>query len=717
MKRADVASKLKASESPMVWWLVAVGCHAIRPISPNSRRWSSRLGYALERLDQAREAKLARAEAALEPMPPSAWLGVMWRRGGGSGPRAAWLARRLERAGDWAAAATAYREAVQHDPTRAVWWCRLGWCLRQGGDLAGAVSAVRAACARDGSHPRWFSLLGQIEEESGDLRAAEAAHQRAVELGGAQDPRWRLRLAALHDRVGQWDEAQRVLRDNVALHPRHALSYRRLGEVSLNRSRWAGTFTGTLAGRGAGRFRFDPDPAEHAAVARRALERSAQLEPAKTAWRAALADARLADGDPQGAIELYEAALRDAEQSTGRWVLGVRHRWRFHLESIYHQLGRARVEDPLFECAVRAPAPQPPPSPDQVVGLFDARTTFAGLAITGFLATDDGDQVEIRLGGEPLRAVKLSQDGFFRQFSLEVKRATLCSFPRHGVIEVRSASGVRLHAPGGAERLEVAVPHGNGRLRDIMAAGGRLDKKGAISPSPEETRLRQQRYLEIYLQVRDFFEKELGRSLFLMYGTLLGYHRDGDFIPGDDDFDAGYVSDQTDPVAVKEETKGIIIELIRAGFTVSFNRKGRLFRLQLEREANDRFHLDLRPVWFQDGKVWVHNHASFPSRRDQFLPAGEGELRGVRVSVPREPEAFLRGHYGPGWAVPDPGFMYYPSEVDPSVHANLAEALITVREYRELAERLRREVGGAPDAGRLVSVGSQDLYPLDEFLA
>jgi hypothetical protein len=60
--------------------------------------------------------------------------------------------------------------------------------------------------------------------------------------------------------------------------------------------------------------------------------------------------------------------------------------------------------------------------------------------------------------------------------------------------------------------------------------------------------------------------------------------------------------------------------------------------------------------------------------------------------------------------------MYYLSEIDQSVLDNLGKALITVNEYKELAARVRREAGDSPPAGRLVSVGSQDLYPLTQFL-
>jgi tetratricopeptide (TPR) repeat protein len=687
MKTAALAARLRQAESPAIWWSAAVGCRLARVVGLNQSRWSTRLGYALERLDEARE---ARREA------PTGRLALLGRSGAAA--RQLRLARRLERGADWAGAARAYQAAVRLDGSRPAGWFRLGRCRERHGDLTGAVAALA----------------------------------RAAELGGPDHPGWRVRLADLLDRLGEWDQARLALRHNAREHPRHAASHRRLGEVSLRLAYWGGSFTSPPAGsatsppdgaspdpgaaRSGGRFRFDPAAGSAAGAARRALERAAELEPARSgAGRVALAEARLADGDLPGAAELLAAALRDVEESTGRWVLAVKQRWQFQLESIHHRLGRPRVDDPLFACTVTPVGSLAGPD-DPVVGVFDARTTFAGLAITGLVADPDADQVEIWLDGTRLRAVNLGGGEPLRQFKLELRRTTLASFPRRSELAVVTAGGQRLRVPGGAERLRLEVPHGDGRLPRIIAAGGTLDKKGAISPSAEQTHQRQQRYLEIYARAREFFENELGRSLFLMYGTLLGLHRDGDFIPGDDDFDAGYVSEQTDPIAVKEETKRIIIKLVQAGFTISFNRKGRLFRLQLEREATDGFHLDVRPLWFQDGRVWVHNHCSFPASRDDFVPAAGATLRGVPVSVPRDTELFLRGHYGPGWKVPDPGFMYYLSEIDPAVLDNLGKALITVQEYRELADRIRREVGEAPPAGRLVSVGSQDLYPLEQFL-
>jgi hypothetical protein len=71
---------------------------------------------------------------------------------------------------------------------------------------------------------------------------------------------------------------------------------------------------------------------------------------------------------------------------------------------------------------------------------------------------------------------------------------------------------------------------------------------------------------------------------------------------------------------------------------------------------------------------------------------------------------------GPCWTVPGPGFRYYPSEVTPAIRRNLNRGLITVGEYRSPTRRIREELGDTPTAGRFVSIGSQDLYPLRDFM-
>jgi hypothetical protein len=443
--------------------------------------------------------------------------------------------------------------------------------------------------------------------------------------------------------------------------------------------------------------------------------RRVDAKPSETAMRGAGADALVKQGDLHGAIDLYEAAIDEARNSDERWALNATQRWQFQLERCQHLLGHARVSDPLFDAAVE-PAALGNSRRRHSAGYFDARITYLGMSINGFLDSNKSGSVNILLDGLLLRTVNISRNRSLSLFNLAIKRKSLDLFPARGTLEVRTPEGDPLYGPDGAEQLRISLPHGSGRIRDIIDNGGSLDKKGEIRVSPAELRSRQDRDLEIYSRLREFFQDHLGRSAFLLYGTLLGYYRDGDLIPGDDDFDTGYVSDKNDPVAVRAEAMDIIVELVRAGFTVSINRRGRLFRVQLDRTATDGCHVDVHPVWFQNGNVWIHNLSSMRSRAEKFLPVEDGSLRGTPVAIPRDTEAFLRGNYGPGWNVPDPGFRYYESAVDPAVRENLAMALITVREYRELAERIQQEVADSPSAGRLVSIGLQSLYPLEEFI-
>lgn len=686
---------LIALRAPVVWSLVAKACRIARMTRVRSGWWSAQLGHALLRSGNANLAVSAYFDAisTLDSSSPES-------------------VARLITSG----------QVPGRVPDS--WLLGLGRALRETGDLKTAATVTRAGID-DGASRRQLETLARMEDELGLLANAIGLQERIAREHGARDPRPRYLLARSYRKAGYWRDAAFALLDNIDDHPRHAVSFRMLAMVAHSMATWNGTFVNTLPNPAEGLFEFGDtfpsrptsaiatsDPAEVAVLA---MTRAAELQPQRANWQAALGDALALAGRPAEAVRHYTAAVQYADVSNERWALTAKQRWQFHLEHARHAAGRQRVQDPLFDVKL-TPAGPPLVGRHAVPGLFLARLTYMGLAIDGIVPEPRHSAVELYLNGLLLRTVNLTQLDYFRQFNVTIKRNAFDRFPNESTLEVRTQDGESLSGPGGAPSLTIRVPHGDGTILAIIEEGGKLDKKGEIRPSVLDMRRRQDRDLEIYSSVREFFEHRLGRSLFLLYGTLLGYHRDGDLIPGDDDFDAGYVSDRHDPVAVKEEAKEIIIELIRAGFTVSFNRKGRLFRIQLERTEVDGCHIDIHPIWFQEGRVWIHNLVSMPSIRDDFLPVARGQLRGVPVSAPRRAETFLRGNYGPGWTTPDPGFRYYPSEVDPYVLRNLERALISVSEYRELASRIEREVGDDPRAGRLVSLGSQDLYPLDEFI-
>jgi hypothetical protein len=402
---------------------------------------------------------------------------------------------------------------------------------------------------------------------------------------------------------------------------------------------------------------------------------------------------------------LYDSLQSSQDIKMFRWL----HVVRFVLERSYHLLGNARVEDPLFLCQV-TPAGTLPVS--QTAGYYTIEFSYAGMKIFGFAAEADAEWVEILIDGIVLRKLNTGKGKRNREFSITLQRDTIQYFPTSFSLELRTPRGNMLRAFGKHRTVNITLPHGNGEIFSMLETGKTVDKKGFIIPTDDEVSMKQNAFLDVYDDARDFFEKELGTSLFLMYGTLLGLYRQGDFIKGDDDFDVGYMSEATNTEEVKAEAIQIVKKLLSAGFSVSFNRRGRLFRLHGRNHAKREIHLDVRPIWVENGRVWAHNHFTMEGDASDFTPVEERELRGVKVYIPHETEKFLLSHYGPGWKVPDPGFMYYLSAIDPSVLGHLGKALITPKEYKVLKGEVVEMQKNNAKTGLLTAIGAESLYPL-----
>jgi tetratricopeptide (TPR) repeat protein len=589
----------------------------------------------------------------------------------------------------------------------AHWYHRLGTCLTRKKQYCAAASVLRIACELAPSNLAWFKQLSKLEIRTDNSYGRAWAERRIIAAEADVAFQRRVGLAADFEHLGLWLDAQHVLADDLDRNSTNAQAYKLVARAASAHETWGGTFTDGGLRQPAALFNFSQEPLISSIDA---LERAVALNPSNTRWRAAFADALVAGGHHERAIELFDAALREAQRSTERWALGVKQRWQFQLERCHHDLGRPRVEDPLFACDA-APAGEQVSGTRVIAGLFGVRWSYLGMTIHGLVTSDTTDYVDVVVNGTTIRSIKVSDEGHYPRFTITLKRPTIALLPEHAKLEVRHASGEPLYAPGGFSRIDVSIPHGTGKLIGILAAGSKLSKKGRIAPTLDTVQRRQLESLDVYSRLRDFFRTKLGRDVFLMYGTLLGFHRDGDFIPSDDDFDAGYVSNEANPRAVKQEAQDLILELVRAGFGVSFNWRGRLMRVHPPGGSVTGAHVDFRPLWFQRGKVWAHNHLCMPADSDDILPTTEGKLRGVPVSLPRNTEAFLRWQYGPGWKVPDPGFAYHSSDVDPQVRKHLTKALITAGEYRELLARIERAGNGSGQTGRLVALGDRDLYP------
>lgn len=294
-------------------------------------------------------------------------------------------------------------------------------------------------------------------------------------------------------------------------------------------------------------------------------------------------------------------------------------------------------------------------------GLLLAQLGYHGLRLSGWVAAapDTGTRAEGRLrlmlGDTTLRTVPLRFRNGRARFRYIVGRRALAEFPTEARISALTENGAHLPTPGGPTGWHLQQPRATGGLEARIEAFGPLDKKGNPTPLPAELGARQDAYLALYARLRRVFEQEFGRPLVILYGTLLGQVRNGDFISGDDDFDIGYASVATTPDKVRAEALAMMTRLAALGLRLGVTDAGRPFKVFDDRMP--ALHLDCRPIFAPgDDHVWLPRHARLALPLDDFRLAEVARLHGAEVLRPRRPERFLEAYYGPGWRTPDPHF-------------------------------------------------------------
>jgi hypothetical protein len=142
-----------------------------------------------------------------------------------------------------------------------------------------------------------------------------------------------------------------------------------------------------------------------------------------------------------------------------------------------------------------------------------------------------------------------------------------------------------------------------------------------------------------------------GHEVFLGYGALLGFVRDGALIPHDDDLDLVVLQAEGQP----EGVAAMAAILAAAGFETEAQTA---FNLHVRRAGAPELICDLF-LARRDGGVAVFH----PAREARVPLAAIRPLRPTRmfgqpITVPADVFAVLEAFYGPGWREPDPDFVH-----------------------------------------------------------
>ena len=513
--------------------------------------------------------------------------------------------------------------------------------LRSTGQVPGAIEKLSSAVALRPTAKLW-TALGECYVDMGDLGAGCRAYRAAVEL----DP------------------------DNLTLRTS-------LGRTAARRSLVPFEMVGEVP------TLVDTEVREQAraeAVSQLAHVMHASRTRVWTAyWLGRVLESHGAYGD---ALNAYEEAVVRVQNVDKPWAHHAELAWRFRQGYMERVISGTRVSDARLNRAVDVSAESVDLA--DAAGFFEATITNNGLLVEGFVAHGHPGNVEIRLNGTTILAVSPDSSAAWNcDFKTTIVHNVVGEFPARSELTVWTG-GCPLVTYGGARAVEVSVPDGSERLQELLHSGKSITKKGRWSDAVLLTGERDDVYLAGYDTARRFFDEQLGIKLFLSYGTLLGCHRDGRLIPGDDDFDVSFISSADGPQEFKRQTREIIRELLRGGFDARVAVDGRMFHLRVGDVI-----LDVNPFWFHEGLAWSFD--AHRLERDVFEPVARGSIGGVEIYVPARTEAFLADTYGPDWRVPRTDFQHHREKAHQRVLRQARLVPSEVRELQEFSEKLRAQ--------------------------
>lgn len=605
-------------------------------------------------------------------------------------------ARLQARRKDWPAAEASFAEALRLRPTVAAWHAHRAQARERRQDWSGAAESYREAIALEPDKPEWSTQLVRCYVRAGMLPEAVTAGTAALASAPGHVPLLKL-VAEAREAIGDWAGAAELLRDLMARdRPTYALQSQLARCLeNLYRVPFRLTGEGTVAA----------GPADQAATAAAALQEAVETlrQMAAHPSSSVLDLVRLGilyerSGRLKEAAETYRLGMERLPRVDSWWCHKTAYDLEFRLDYVEEQLSPADPPRWHLRRSVR-PAEQATTPVERPAGFFDALVGRDGLQFSGFLLpTNSTTFVEIRLDDVLLKRIRTDQSAWRPTFRFDVSKGTLGGFPPQCTVSVH-ADGVPLVTCGGAPAVEVHVARGTGKIIEQLRSGRALTKKGHWPLAGKQLEERRRRYLDVYERTRDLLDGT-GRKLFLSYGTLLGCHREGGFIAGDDDFDASYVSTAPDPARYRKECYDVAYRLLESGLDIAFAINGRMLKVGV-----DGVWIDVGPLWFHRGKALsfvVHD-----VDRSAVEPVQTVTFCGRSVYVPRDPDAFLADTYGHDWRTPRQDFRYYRSKEDNKLLSQMWARPSEVRAFAAKAAALRKR---RETVGRFFGIG-YPAYP------
>ena len=185
-----------------------------------------------------------------------------------------------------------------------------------------------------------------------------------------------------------------------------------------------------------------------------------------------------------------------------------------------------------------------------------------------------------------------------------------------------------------------------------------------------------------YTIINDLFEEKTGKSLFIFYGTMLGYARDGGVMAHDCDLDLAYFSEKTTPEDVRAEFFEITKKLINKGEKIT----PFIYKLLFNKRS-----LSVTPCWISDGvfsSTFGYVGDGYIVEKDDILPLKKVDFYGNELYLPNNPVNVAKYIYGRGWKYPDPGWKWLPEYKN---YPQILEGRLTSLQVKTLEKMIDNE--------------------------